>query len=60
MADYSYGGQAVIEGNDARQKENGRCGAADSEEIVFDLQPVNSLSERYRLLRVPLFAGWWP
>ncbi|HHZ16132.1 MAG TPA: DUF1385 domain-containing protein [Peptococcaceae bacterium] len=58
MADYSYGGQAVIEGVMMRgRKKMAVAVRRTPEEIVFDLQPVNSLSERYRLLRVPFIRG---
>lgn len=58
MARYLYGGQAVIEGVMMRGKKKMAVAVRRTpEEIVFDLRDVNSLTERYRLLRLPFIRG---
>jgi uncharacterized protein YqhQ len=55
----SYGGQAVIEGVMMRGKNKMAVAVRRTpEEIVLDLQDVHSLTERYRLLKMPLVRGF--
>jgi uncharacterized protein YqhQ len=58
MARNLYGGQAVIEGVMMRGKRKMAVAVRRTpEEIVFDLRDVNSLTERYRFLRLPFIRG---
>ncbi len=57
MSQYSYGGQAVIEGVMMRGKKTMAVAVRTPQEIVLDVQEINSLTERFRLLKLPLIRG---
>ncbi len=58
MARYNYGGQAVIEGVMMRGKKKMAVAVRRTpEEIVYDLQTVSTISERFRFLGLPFIRG---
>lgn len=59
MARYPYGGQAVIEGVMMRGRKNMAIAVRRTpEEIVIDSRVLNSLTERYSILKWPIIRGF--
>jgi len=59
MSRTSYGGQAVIEGVMMRGKKNMAVAVRRSpEEIILKTESVNSVMDRFRLLKLPFIRGF--
>ncbi|GAB6099504.1 DUF1385 domain-containing protein [Halanaerocella petrolearia] len=57
-ADKQYGGQAVIEGVMMRGEENIAVAVRkDNGQIVLDEKPLNSLTDKFKILGLPLLRG---
>ncbi len=59
LSDTTYGGQAVIEGVMMRGKRNMAIAVRRKpDEIVLESRPLNSVTERYKILKWPLLRGF--
>lgn len=59
LSNATYGGQAVIEGVMMRGKRNMAIAVRRKpDEIVLESRPLNSVTERYKILKWPLLRGF--
>ncbi len=59
LSNTTYGGQAVIEGVMMRGKKNVAIAVRRKpDEIVLESRPLNSVTERYKILKWPLLRGF--
>lgn len=58
MARYPYGGQAVIEGVMMRGPKTMAIAVRTPQQVIFEIQDISSLTERYPFLKWPIIRGF--